>query len=343
MAFSQWNRSSASWLCCHLHRNMMILTLLFTATLKVAWAESGIPFEVEVQDPPIFSFPKFLTDAECNHLIAIGKDKVKPAQILTADGKAAFDPQRTSQSYFLSMRSHGDDRIVQGIRDKMRQALQQMTRRFPGLAPAIVDEYREDLQVQRYGPGELYGAHFDFTTKGGPGTDGYQRSATFLMYLTDVHEGGETVFPSLFKHGDTYRFSSATKCSNVICDQASLDLNQQTPYCCCGDIFRIKPKRGMGAVFYPAHINKTKDARLWHASCPVVGTEITGLSGGDVKWISQQWYHTEPPPERNRDVDSAHSRAGRPSATKDKKGAKKGKIKRQARGRGRKRKYKAEL
>lgn len=59
-------------------------------------------------------------------------------------------------------------------------------------------ENGEGLQVLNYEIGEEYKPHFDFfppnmvdAKKGG------QRVGTFLIYLNDVPEGGETVFPKV--------------------------------------------------------------------------------------------------------------------------------------------------
>ncbi|RHN67067.1 putative procollagen-proline dioxygenase [Medicago truncatula] len=56
-------------------------------------------------------------------------------------------------------------------------------------------ENGEGLQVIHYGVGQKFVPHYDSRSNesfwnGGP------RVATFLMYLSDVEEGGETVFPS---------------------------------------------------------------------------------------------------------------------------------------------------
>lgn len=56
-------------------------------------------------------------------------------------------------------------------------------------------ENGEDIQVLRYMHGEKYEPHYDYFTDKVNTIRGGHRTATVLMYLTDVAEGGETVFP----------------------------------------------------------------------------------------------------------------------------------------------------
>lgn len=51
------------------------------------------------------------------------------------------------------------------------------------------------MQVQRYQAGEKYDSHYDYFEDKENLAIGGQRIATVLMYLSDVAEGGETVFP----------------------------------------------------------------------------------------------------------------------------------------------------
>ena len=54
----------------------------------------------------------------------------------------------------------------------------------------------EGLQVLHYQAGEKYEPHWDYFQDQVNQVNGGQRVATMLMYLTDVEEGGETVFPN---------------------------------------------------------------------------------------------------------------------------------------------------
>jgi prolyl 4-hydroxylase len=60
----------------------------------------------------------------------------------------------------------------------------------------------EDSQVLHYAPGEEFKPHFDFLHTAQPGhamvaASGGQRVVTFLIYLNDDYDGGETAFPTL--------------------------------------------------------------------------------------------------------------------------------------------------
>jgi prolyl 4-hydroxylase len=77
----------------------------------------------------------------------------------------------------------------------------------------------EDSQVLHYLPGQEFKPHFDFLDLAHPGhaaavASGGQRVVTFLAYLNEGYEGGETVFPALgwrFKgrEGDALFFYNA--------------------------------------------------------------------------------------------------------------------------------------
>lgn len=55
----------------------------------------------------------------------------------------------------------------------------------------------EGLQILRYEPGEKYDSHHDYFSHDAADDQGGNRLLTGLMYLSDVEEGGETVFPKV--------------------------------------------------------------------------------------------------------------------------------------------------
>lgn len=99
---------------------------------------------------------------------------------------------RTSYGTFLD---HGELAQVAQMRE--------MFERFCAIAGRPYDpSTMEDLQILRYQPGQEYFPHHDFfdrRTKAGRESIEIagQRVATLVVYLNDVEEGGETIFPKI--------------------------------------------------------------------------------------------------------------------------------------------------
>ncbi|XP_059623988.1 probable prolyl 4-hydroxylase 9 isoform X2 [Cornus florida] len=81
--------------------------------------------------------------------------------------------------------------------------------------------------------------------------------ASFLLYLSDVEEGGETMFP--FENG------------------LNMDANYDFRKCIG---LTVKPRRGDGLLFYSLFPNGTIDPTSLHGSCPVIKGE---------KWVATKW------------------------------------------------------
>ncbi|CAN7119866.1 unnamed protein product [Brassica rapa subsp. narinosa] len=65
-----------------------------------------------------------------------------------------------------------------------------------GATVITIGDHGEGLQVLHYEEGQKYEPHYDYFVDEFNTKNGGQRMATMLMYLTDVEEGGETVFPA---------------------------------------------------------------------------------------------------------------------------------------------------
>ncbi|KAK9285429.1 hypothetical protein L1049_024622 [Liquidambar formosana] len=81
--------------------------------------------------------------------------------------------------------------------------------------------------------------------------------ASFLLYLSDVEEGGETMFP--FENG--------------------LDVDVNYDYRKCIGL-KVKPRQGDGLLFYSLFPNGTIDPTSLHGSCPVIKGQ---------KWVATKW------------------------------------------------------
>jgi prolyl 4-hydroxylase len=148
--------------------------------------------------------PNFLSAEECEHLIQLGRDLIKPSMTLCPEtGKEIFVPGRTSQNTYLVRRQ---TMVVARIEQRIAREAG-----FPV-------ENGEGFQLLNYQIGEEYRPHFDYFDPERPGNEsvlanGGQRVATCILYLNSVEEGGETIFPKLDlsvtpRQGDAVLFSN---------------------------------------------------------------------------------------------------------------------------------------
>ncbi|XP_068324422.1 probable prolyl 4-hydroxylase 9 isoform X3 [Pyrus communis] len=104
----------------------------------------------------------------------------------------------------------------------------------------------EALNVLRYEIGQKYDSHYDAFNPMEYGQQKSQRFASFLLFLSNVEEGGETMFP--FENGAEMGMSyDYKKCIGL----------------------KIMPKQGDGLLFYSVFRNGTIDPTSLHGSCPV--------------------------------------------------------------------------
>lgn len=129
---------------------------------------------------------RFASPAECEWLIATGRNWLEGATVFDTAGKRTNDANRTNRSAGLWV--HNMDLVTQVIRARISAAT-----RLP-LA------WFEPPQVLHYASGQEFRAHHDFLDPANEGhrrqiARGGQRILTFLLYLNDGYAGGETCFP----------------------------------------------------------------------------------------------------------------------------------------------------
>ncbi|XP_048495674.1 probable prolyl 4-hydroxylase 10 isoform X3 [Beta vulgaris subsp. vulgaris] len=120
---------------------------------------------------------------ECEYLIKLASPHMEKLKVIDEKtGKNKDSRVRTSSGTFLP---RGRDTII--------RAVEQRIANFTFLPV----EHGEGLQVLHYYEvGQKYEPHFDYFLEDYSTVTGDQRIATILMYLSDVEEGDETVFPS---------------------------------------------------------------------------------------------------------------------------------------------------
>ena len=121
------------------------------------------------------------------------------------------------------------------------------------------------------------------------------RSMTFLMYLTNVSDGGETIFPFVEKQNNRklagsvqYKAGSLDKTTckdEITCTkEVFYKYYQEFPHCCCSEALKIYPQAGRAILFFPRNEDGETDKRTWHGGCPVVNGS---------KFTAQQWVHSD--------------------------------------------------
>nr|XP_016939757.2 prolyl 4-hydroxylase subunit alpha-1 [Drosophila suzukii] len=177
------------------------------------------PLKMEVLslDPFMVIYYDVVSERDIVSIINLSKRGLSRAKTYGADGALKEDPDRTTKGSWLN-----DEHEV--IR-KMTQLTQAMTN--------FALDKSEDFQVMNYGIGGYYGIHFDFLGYSKKDKERLpDRMATAIFYLSNVPQGGATVFPSL----------------NV----------------------SIFPKKGSALIWYNLDHKGDGDRRTGHSACPTI-------------------------------------------------------------------------
>eukprot|EP01095_Lingulamoeba_sp_RSL-Kostka_P006823 TRINITY_DN2157_c1_g1_i2.p1 TRINITY_DN2157_c1_g1~~TRINITY_DN2157_c1_g1_i2.p1 ORF type:complete len:322 (-),score=79.21 TRINITY_DN2157_c1_g1_i2:106-1071(-) len=191
-------------------------------------------------EPRIIRYKNFLTDIEADYLIRKASEDLKPSSVISNNSQAISN-ERTSRGSYLT----DDDLIIRKIDLKIAKRLQ------------VEPVHYEPFYVLNYKTGEEYKEHYDYFTneiKRELLVDvAGQRRSTFIIYLNDVEEGGETYFPNR---------------------------NAKS-----GPI-TITPKKGDALLFHNVHPNATFDKNSLHAGLPVK----KGEKWIATRWIRERPY-----------------------------------------------------
>ncbi|KAL3132857.1 hypothetical protein ABBQ38_006782 [Trebouxia sp. C0009 RCD-2024] len=198
-------------------------------------------------EPRAFLFKKFMTDEECDSIIAKAKPSMTKSSVVDNEtGKSIDSTVRTSTGTFFA---RGQDPVLAAVEKRIAQVSH------------IPEENGEGMQVLHYVNGQKYEPHHDYfhDTVNPQKSNGGQRVATMLMYLTTVEEGGETVFPN-----------SAEK---VVGDQWSD---------CAKRGLAVKTQKGDALLFFSLKPDGEVDPSSLHGSCATTKGE---------KWSATKWMH----------------------------------------------------
>ena len=148
------------------------------------------PLELETLSlsPRVFFVRNFLSDLEINTLITFAKDKLQRSHV--GIGNEVFSDDRTSKTAWDT--SSTNSMTIQ-------------RRAFDLVRIPYAQNQADAVQIIRYFEGQTYVGHTDYFDAGydniDPSTNnGTNRFMTIFAYLSDVEEGGHTVFPKSRTH-----------------------------------------------------------------------------------------------------------------------------------------------
>jgi hypothetical protein len=163
-------------------------------SVDIAALTAAPPRRPVSEQPRIRIIEGFASPAECDWVMAIPRGRLNPAWVWDpVTGRNRPDPSRTNRG--LDLGPAEMDVVVQMLRARISAA---SNLPLPVFEPA---------QIMHYSVGQEFRPHHDYLDPGQAGDRAQiarlgQRIATFLLYLNDDYEGGETEF---LKTGFRYR------------------------------------------------------------------------------------------------------------------------------------------
>ena len=149
----------------------------------MALSDDGSPVEAYIEErlsasPDAVMFRSLFTPHECDFLIECAMPVLQPSKVIDPHtGELVPNPVRTSDAAGFPLMAE-------------RPAIHALNRRLAAASGTQVGQ-GEPLQILRYRPGQEYRPHFDAIANADN-----QRILTFLVYLNEDYEGGETCFLS---------------------------------------------------------------------------------------------------------------------------------------------------
>ena len=193
-----------------------------TALKHPALTLTRIKVEQAFAQPLLLLFHDVLSDREIQVIKELSGPRLRRATVQNSQtGALETAGYRISKSAWLK---NSDHEVVDRVNKRIEDVV------------GLTAETAEELQVQNYGIGGHYDAHYDFARK--EETNAFKnlgtgnRIATWMFYMSHVEAGGATVFPEL---GVT-----------------------------------VWPEKGAAVFWYNLHRNGEGDMLTRHAACPVL-------------------------------------------------------------------------
>ncbi|XP_039493299.1 prolyl 4-hydroxylase subunit alpha-2 isoform X1 [Drosophila santomea] len=167
--------------CCNTEcRPTAKLHCLYNTTSSYFLRLAPLKMELLSLDPYMVLFHDVASDKDIISIRNLANGGLVRAVTVTKDGSYEEDPARTTKGTWLV----GNSKLI--------QRLSRLTQDMTNLDIRDADPF----QVLNYGIGGYYGTHFDFIADTEMGNFS-NRIATAVFYLSDVPQGGATIFPKL--------------------------------------------------------------------------------------------------------------------------------------------------
>lgn len=141
------------------------------------------------ENPRIRVVEGFAAAAECDWAMGVARGNLRAATVYdAANAGPATDPNRTNRAVELNL-------------IRMDVVMQVLRARISAVTRVPVPVF-EPVQILHYSVGQEFKPHYDYLSEGEGAEAGQlqrygQRIATFLLYLNEGFEGGETDFPAI--------------------------------------------------------------------------------------------------------------------------------------------------
>ncbi|KAF8040585.1 hypothetical protein BT93_B2724 [Corymbia citriodora subsp. variegata] len=203
--------------------------------------------------PRVFLYRGFMTDEECDHLKSLVHDTNKSMRKDDDLEKAASQRRSLSSEIPLDL----TDDIVTRIEERI------------SAWSFIPKEMGRRMQIMHFGfeEGKL---KYDYYGNASVPTQAKNSMATVILYLSNVTQGGEILFPESELNGKSW--SDCGKSDDI-----------------------LRPTKGDAILFFSLNLDASPDMRSAHARCPVLEGEM---------WCATKLFHIRPLESEKISLDS---------------------------------------